>query len=74
MTQGLNQTQTKILTWVVYALIFILTGVTAWQQVKFVNLSNEYVRLERYKADSVRTDSTLCRIENKLDKLLMQND
>lgn len=72
MTNGLTATSTKILTWLVYALIFFLTTVTGWQQIKLTNLSNEYVRLERYKADATRSEGSLQRIENKIDQLIME--
>ncbi len=72
MTNGLTSTQTKILTWVVYCLIVFLTTITGWQQVKFTNLSGEYVRLERYKTDSIRIDVTLNRMERKLDQLIIK--
>lgn len=72
MTNGLNKTQVKILTWVVYALIFFLTTITGWQQIQFFNMPDNYVRLERYKTDSNRMDTTLGRIENKIDQLIKE--
>ncbi|MCP3944513.1 MAG: hypothetical protein GY710_23965 [Desulfobacteraceae bacterium] len=62
MTDGLTQTQTKILTWVVYALLLILTGVVAWLAVSFADLSSQYVRLERYKSDRTTMQDTLTEI------------
>ena len=69
MTDGLNETQTKILTWVVYALLTVLTTVVGWQQIKLTNLSSEFVRLERYKTDENRIQQYLCRIETTLNEI-----
>lgn len=72
MTNGLNETQVKVLTWVVYALIFILTTVTAWQHIEIYNMPEKFVRLERYQADTESRVNALIRIENKVDQLLMK--
>lgn len=72
MTDNLNSTQVKILTWVIYALMALLTVATTYLMIENAHLSDKYVRLERYKADSTRTESTLCRIENKLDKIILR--
>ena len=72
MTKGLTGTATTVLTWLVYALIMFLTGVTGWQQIKFMNLPQEFVRLERYQSDKSDTKESLSRIERKLDELVMK--
>lgn len=59
MTNGLTNTQIKILTWVVWALLFLLSGIVAWVAVQQFNMSNQYVRLERYKSDKVSMQLTL---------------
>lgn len=59
MTNGLTSTQTKILTWVIYALIFIQSGVIGWLAIDRQNLPNQFVRLERYKSDKADMQHTL---------------
>ncbi|MBT7628767.1 MAG: hypothetical protein HN597_03560 [Desulfobacula sp.] len=71
MTKGLTGIQVTVLTWLVYALIMFLTVVTGWQQIKFTELPNEFVRLERYQSDENKSTESLCRIERKLDELIM---
>jgi len=71
MTKGLTGTQVTVLTWLVYALILFLTVVTGWQQIKFMELPKEFVRLERYQSDGAKSQESLCRIERKLDELIM---
>jgi len=67
MTNGLNNESVKILTWVVYALILILTGATSYLMVAQAQMSDKYVRLERYQSDTQRIESSACRLESKFD-------
>jgi septal ring factor EnvC (AmiA/AmiB activator) len=64
---------TKILTWVIYALIFVLTSATAYQQFDLSRvkdeLPKEYVRLERYKCDQETIKNMLMRIEKSVDSI-----
>ena len=72
MTNGLSTTQTKVLTWLVYALMFFLTTVTVAHTVQFMNMPEKYVLLERYKSDEIKNSDSLRRIERKLDQLIME--
>gem|GEM_PF-2653089 len=72
MTKGLSGTQVSVLTWLVYALITFLTIATSWQQIKLFDLPKEFVRLERYQSDGAKSQESLCRIERKLDELIMK--
>ncbi len=69
-TDDLRAVQIKMLNYAIYALIFILSSITAWNSISISALPNDYVRLERYKADHVVYQDTLQRIENKLDRIL----
>jgi hypothetical protein len=68
MTGGLNEEAVRILTWVVYALMLILTVATSYLIVQNSTLPKRYVRLERYQADTHRVEATTHRIEVKFDK------
>ena len=70
MTNGLSEAKVTWLTYLVYLLLFLLTSITAWQQVTIAKMPEVYVRLERYKADVDARDCSLTRIELKLDKLI----
>lgn len=59
MTNGLTTTQTKILTWAVYALLFLLTGAVSYVADKQANMASQYVRLERYQSDKASMQCTL---------------
>ena len=69
-TDRLRTTQIKMLTYAIYALIFILTTVTAWNSVCINSMPNDYVRLERYKEDKKTQTDYLIRIEKKLDYMI----
>ena len=73
MTQGLTATQTKLLTWLVYALMIFLTSVSVAHTIQFMNMPSSYVLLERYKSDGAKNAAILYRIETKLDKLIMED-
>jgi hypothetical protein len=70
MTDGLNETQVTILTWLVYALIVFLTGVTAYQQVQLIGIQKEKVSIERYKSGTSRIENTMENMNGKLDRLI----
>lgn len=72
MTNGLSNTQVKILTFLVYALIFVLSFITGWHQIKIDSFGDDYVRLEQYRNDCGVRERKLDRIENKLDQLIMR--
>jgi len=74
MTNGLSDTQTKLLTWLVYALMFFLTTITIAHTVQFMAMPEKYVLLERYKSDELKHESSLKRIEDKLDHLIMDRN
>lgn len=61
---NLKKLQIKILTWVVWALIFVLTGLTAYQQVLFMDMPKNYVRLERYNCDQDKIEKRLTEIKS----------
>ena len=68
MTGGLSEEAVRILTWVIYMLILILTGATSYLIIQNSTLPDRYVRLERYQADNRRIEATTSRIETKFDK------
>ena len=79
--ENLKKFQVQILTWVVWALIFILSGVTAYQQVLFMDMPENYVRLERYKCDQDKLEKGLSEIKSDtrdirqlLDKIYVKVD
>ena len=67
MVTGLNDEAVRILTWVVYALILVLSGATSYLLVSHAQMSDKYVRLERYQSDTRRIESAACRLESKFD-------
>ena len=72
MVNDLRGVQIKILTYGIYALMFFLSVVMSWAAVQIVEMPTEYVRLERYTSDSMKGEAAHKRIENKLDRLIMQ--
>ncbi len=79
MGGNLPEWQTKWLTYLVFILLTILTGFTMYQnssiaemQERVNELPKEYVQLERYTADQSRQESTLDKIDRKLDSLIME--
>ena len=66
-TNGLNKTAVQILTWVVYALMVIISIATFYLIVEQAKMPDKYVRLERYQADTERIENTACRLEAKFD-------
>lgn len=76
----LSATKIKILIWGIFGLASVLSFVTGWQQIKVANFPSEYVQLERYKsdthalserykADTIRSEKAIIRIENKIDSI-----
>lgn len=72
-TDHLSKLQVKVLSYGIYALIFILTSFTSWQHHKITTLPDTYVRLERYQSDGTFYREALKRIETKLDKIIMDH-
>ncbi|HCY85927.1 MAG TPA: hypothetical protein DHV36_12400 [Desulfobacteraceae bacterium] len=70
MTNGLTVTQTKILTYAVYAVLFVLSSITAWLAIQVYAMPEKYVRLERYQADTKRVERQLECMNSKLDRLI----
>jgi hypothetical protein len=77
MTDGLSTRQVKILTFVVYILITLLTLTTGYQQTQIIaqngkldRLPETYVALERYKCDVETLNTKLNRMDDKLDRLI----
>jgi len=70
MTNNLNESRVKWLTYLVYILLFVLTLITGWHTVALSNLPDKYVRLERYQTDAGRIESNLKAINDKLDRLI----
>lgn len=57
-----------------WAICFIIAGFAAglaWQHDKISNMSQEFVRLERYQADQALYRETWQRIESNIDKMLI---
>lgn len=76
MTESLDKTRVRLLTYLVCLLLATLTIVTGWQQVMVASieadlklLPDKYVRTERYSCDIERLEQYFIRIDNKLDKL-----
>ncbi len=79
MGGNLPEWQVKWLTYLVFILLTILTGATAYQNASISEMESrvnempkEYVQLERYTADQSRQESTLDKIDRKLDRLIME--
>ncbi len=79
MGGNLPEWQTKWLTYLVFVLLTLLTGFTMYQnssiseiQSTVNSMPKEYVQLERYTADQNRQESTLDKIDRKLDRLIME--
>ena len=70
MTNGLTSPAVKWLTYLVYGLLIILTIITGWNNVTISKLPDNYVRLERYQADTLRLEQGVRDINNKLDRLI----
>ncbi len=77
MGGNLPEWQTKWLTYLVFILLTMLTGFTMYQvssiadiQKTMNSLPKEYVQLERYTTDQTRQESTLSKIDGKLDTLI----
>jgi len=73
--------QTKWLTYLVYLILTFQTVTLGWLVVKYVELPDKYVRLERYSEDRkstldrytydmTRMENLLAAIDRKLDKLV----
>jgi hypothetical protein len=79
MTEGLNRTQAKILTFLIIFLLTFLTFLSGWSKYeshqnvqRFHELPKEYVRLERYSCDQNRLYESLRDMNRKLDRLIEQ--
>jgi len=77
MTNGLDGKQAKLLTFLIYVLLAVLTFISGWSKIeshqnaqRFQELPNEYVRLERYTCDQDRLYETLKEMNRKLDRLV----
>jgi len=81
--EHMNGKEIKLVTYLVYVLLAILTLVTGYHVVALTTVKTEmiavsatlntfpdkYVRLERYKTDLVRVETLLERIDGKIDVL-----
>ena len=70
MVEDLNESKVKWLTYLVYVLLTAITVISGWNTVNISDMPNQYVRLERYQADSQRIEHSLRVIDSKLDKLI----
>jgi len=70
MTEDLNASKVKWLTYLVYILLAVLTVLSGWNTNKISTMPDKYVRLERYQADSGRIECSLREIDAKLDRLI----
>jgi len=81
MTDNLDQSKIRWLTYLVYILLVFLTILAGWNTSKLACLPDDYVRLERYQADTKRefdryqvdrerTRLKLNDIDSKLDRLI----
>lgn len=64
--ENLRSTQVKILTYLVYGLMSILTLTTAFTLYELYVMPDKYVRLERYQCDQ---DSVRGQLEKLIDKV-----
>ena len=70
MTSGLNNAQTRFLTYLVYVLLTILTIVVGWQALTISQIPDKYVRLERYICDVNDLKEDIRCLSNKIDRFL----
>lgn len=81
MTNSLDSSKVRWLTYLVYILLLYLTVLSGLNSNRLSNLPDDYVRLERYQSDthrqleryqsdSERTRLKLCDIDKKLDRLI----
>ena len=70
MSRGLTDAEARFLPWALYAVLFVLSGITAWLAVEVYGMSDKYVRLERYQRDTSRVEATMEKIDCKLDRLI----
>ena len=81
MTDNLDASKIRWLTYLVYILLAFLTILSGWNTGKLACLPDDYVRLERYQTDTRRefnryqvdresTRLKLNDIDNKLDRLI----
>ncbi len=70
MTKGLNPTEARVLTYALYTVLFVLTGIIAWLSVEVHGMPEKYVRLERYQSDTAKVEKQLDSIDSKLDQII----
>ena len=70
MVNGLSNAETKLVTYLVYVLLTLLTLTTGWQAVTLNSLPDKYVRLERYNSDQNKICTDIAKVDSKLDRLL----
>jgi len=70
VTSGLNNAQTRFLTYLVYVLLTILTIVVGWQALTISQIPDKYVRLERYICDVNDLKEDIRCLSNKIDRFL----
>ena len=69
---SIREDHIKFLGFIVTILLIIISGITGWHTTILASLPNNYVRLERYNCDETKQQTTLQRIETKLDTLIMK--
>lgn len=67
---GFNRSKTKLLTYLVYVLLALLTVIQAWAMSQISNLPDRYVRLERYRCDIEDFKKVMDTLNEKLDRLI----
>ena len=63
MTNGLDASKVKWLTYLVYLLITLVTIITLYNTETISEFRKDYVKLDRYNVDQMR-------VESKLDKMI----
>jgi hypothetical protein len=70
MTDGLNGRQVRFLTYLIYVLISVVAAATSYNFWKIAEFPEKYLLLERYSCDQQRIESSLHKIDTKLDRMI----
>jgi hypothetical protein len=68
---GFSKLQERFLSWIICTAILVIISILGFHQLELIAMPDKYVRMERYKADTARVESGQCRIESKLDQVIL---
>lgn len=68
VVKGLDDGKVKWLTYLVYILLTIMTGLTTWHTIILFQMPDKYVRLERYIQDNSNWLERYTKDQNRLEK------